>query len=850
MATCFRHLRLLGSVFLLFTSLPHLRADAGRFDLTGPKIDIRVTRDGKILPIAAVPNLLAGDQIWIHPDLPSSQSVHYLLVAAFLRGTTNPPPDSWFTRIETWNKHVRSEGVSITVPAEAQQAILFLAPETGGDFSTLRSAVKGRPGVFVRASQDLAEAGFEQARIEKYLASIRLVPPTDSKALMEHSTLLARTLNLKPNEDCFKLPVDQQYNCLTQTGTQTLLEDGHGQTVVSSLTSGAGSDFINAASATSLAGGGVYSAYVGAVVDLVRIMSGLHTAHYQYIPAIAFPQQEALNLRLNTPPSFQNPKSVIVIGLPAIQASTPPPLRPSDPNQVTCLLRPKLVLSFEGAPLVFSTAFAHDLKLHIDGSPTSGDIPLVPDAFQGGLVKAKEPDRHTLPSVKSDSSWTSENAASYPKPSKSSEASTKKVGDGDDLTLTGSISGFWGFDHFSGPSLPVQEVPGHGWRFVHSDPQIIAGEQNHLLLGSNGTACISGISTGGSAGDPPAKVDWKPTDKRNMVEVTLALNSAAPGSLHLDIKQFGKPDSDTISSQTFSKPAALKSLEFHARDTQATLLGDGLRSVQELRLGSSRFVPSSAGTNGSGALAANSGTAGLQMDLAPGEPTPTVEAGEHLSAKVTLTDARVLTVPAIVAPQRPSVSILSKQFDFTVPSTVKLTNDQDVPLDSRLSLSLRSPAAFPRDSIIEFASMDGSLQTKLSLRDGSLVLQDYQTVLAQLDLRKLFGGSAFGPFQLRMMTHDGVAGSWIPVSTIVRLPTLKELRCSGATAKDCTLSGSELYLLDGIAADPQFATAVKVPDGFVGSALTVPHPAADLLYLKLRDDPAAVNSISMPPITP
>ena len=401
---CFRHLRLLGSAFLLLSSLPYLRADGGRFDLTGPKIDIRVTREGKILPIASVPNLLAGDQIWIHPDLPSSQSVHYLLVAAFLRGTTNPPPDGWFTRIETWDKHVRSEGVSITVPAEAQQAILFLAPETGGDFSTLRSAVKGRPGVFVRASQDLAEAGFEQARIEKYLASIRLVPPADSKALMEHSTLLARTLNLKPNEDCFKRPVDQQYNCLTQTGTQTLLEDGHGQTVVSSLTSGPGSDFINAASATSLAGGGVYSAYVGAVVDLVRIMGGLHTAHYQYIPAIAFPQQEALNLRLNTPPSFQNPKSVIVIGLPAIQASTPPPLRPSDPNQVTCLLKPKLVVAVEGAPLVFSTAFAHDLKLHIDGASGSEDIPLAPDAFQGGLIKASEPSRHALPSGESDPS--------------------------------------------------------------------------------------------------------------------------------------------------------------------------------------------------------------------------------------------------------------------------------------------------------------------------------------------------------------------------------------------------------------------------------------------------------------
>ncbi len=40
-----------------------------------------------------------------------------------------------------------AEGIVITVPADAQQAVLFLAPETGGDFSSLRSAVRSKPGV-------------------------------------------------------------------------------------------------------------------------------------------------------------------------------------------------------------------------------------------------------------------------------------------------------------------------------------------------------------------------------------------------------------------------------------------------------------------------------------------------------------------------------------------------------------------------------------------------------------------------------------------------------------------------------------------------------------------------------
>src|ERR1019366_3203465 len=224
-------------------------------------------------------------------------------------GTTNPPPDNWFTRIEPWDKKVRQEGVEVTVPEEARQAVLFLAPVTGGDFSTLRSAVQGRPGIFVRASQDLAAAGFEQARIEKYIASMRQLSPTeaaDPKLLQEHSNLIAATLALKPNGDCVKLAPDQQYTCLTQSGNQTLLDDGHGQSIIDALTGGASAGLISTASATQLAGAGVYSAYVGTVVDLVHIMGSLHTARYQYIPAIAFPEQQSLNLRLNTPPSFHN----------------------------------------------------------------------------------------------------------------------------------------------------------------------------------------------------------------------------------------------------------------------------------------------------------------------------------------------------------------------------------------------------------------------------------------------------------------------------------------------------------------------------------------------------------------
>ena len=119
---------------------------APAFDLIGPKVDVRVKRGEVTLPIGQVPNLLPGDRLWIHPDFPDSQSTRFVLIVSFLRGATNPPPPEWFTRVDTWSKKAREEGVFVTVPEEAQQAIVFLAPATGGDFTTLRNAVKGRPG--------------------------------------------------------------------------------------------------------------------------------------------------------------------------------------------------------------------------------------------------------------------------------------------------------------------------------------------------------------------------------------------------------------------------------------------------------------------------------------------------------------------------------------------------------------------------------------------------------------------------------------------------------------------------------------------------------------------------------
>jgi hypothetical protein len=209
----------LSLIFCVLQLLPIAAAAQGAtqsvaFDLVGPKVDVRVQRSGQTLPIAQVPNLQAGDRLWIHPDLPDSQSVRYVMIVAFLRGATNPPPDSWFTRVDTWLKSVHQEGVYVNVPEEAEEAVIFLAPETGGAFSTLRGTVRSKPGAFVRAVQDLQQASLDRLRLEAYLDAVRESSP-DPDQLKSRTTLLARSLSIKLDPQC----VDKPTNSCSMTST-------------------------------------------------------------------------------------------------------------------------------------------------------------------------------------------------------------------------------------------------------------------------------------------------------------------------------------------------------------------------------------------------------------------------------------------------------------------------------------------------------------------------------------------------------------------------------------------------------------------------------------------------------
>jgi hypothetical protein len=46
--------------------------------------------------------------------------------------------------------------------------------------------------------------------------------------------------------------------------------------------------------------------------------------------------------------------------------------------------------------------------------------------------------------------------------------------------------------------------------------------------------------------------------------------------------------------------------------------------------------------------------------------------------------------------------------------------------------------------------------------------------------------------------------------------------------------------------DPDFASPVTVPDGFMDSSLPIPAPKGKALYVRLRDDPSMVDMVVLP----
>jgi hypothetical protein len=781
--------------------------DAAPFDLAGPKLEVKVTRAGKTLPIAEVPNLSTGDRVWIRADLPEGQSAHYLLVAAFLRGSTNPPPESWFFRQETWNRKSEDTGLTVIVPQGAQQVVIFLAPETSGDFRTLVNAVRGKPGAFVRASQDLNQAMLDRSRLDTYLAAIRSVGATDPAKLKDVTPLLARSLGMKIDEKCMDRMPELQAACLTQGQDSMILNDGHSESIVEALTSGPAGDLAAQLSYTPQADYGFYSPYVGSVMDIARILDTFHTAQYQYIPALATQQEDHLALMLNTPPSFHNPKSVLVTALPAVEASQAPPLHPVDSKQNYCAEKNSLVLAVDGAPLVFSTGYAHEmiLQLKTKAGKTVDEV-VKPDAEEGGLVlQAKD-------------------------------LSASDFGN----TIPASLHGYWGFEKYDGPAFRLENTHAQHWELAPADREaLIVGREDTIHLSADDASCVDTVLVKDSTGKE-IKADWTATAP-DQVAVKVPLKQAHPGPLMLEVKQYGTVTAQTIPLRAFAEAGHMASFTLHAGDAQGMLKGSRLDDVASLTLNGVTFIPEK--------VDPTMGSDELPMLAKDAKAAANLKQGETGQAQVALTDGRILDVDVAVGAPRPDVQLIGKSVQSSASSTgsnIQLADQDELPQDAKLTFSLRaeSPANFSRREQIEVATEDEAFSTTLSLDSGGMTLENSKVALATLDPAKAFGGSAFGPLKFRIV-ENGTAGDWQPLATLVRLPVLHDLKCPADASQECRLSGSNLFLVDAVANDPQFANPVQVPDGFPGYILPVPRPEGGQLYLKLRDDPTVVNQVTL-----
>ena len=769
------------------------------FDLAGPPLTMTVTRGDATLPIGQVPGLRAGDRLVLKADLPADQAARYVLVLAFLRGATNPPPKNWFFRADTW---VPKKGtITATVPEGAEQAIALLAPETGGDYGAVVQAVRGRPGVFVRAAQDLFQASLDRARLDAFVAGIARAEEASAERLEPVSTALAGSLAIRLDANCLSRPRALQAACLTQNREGMVLQTGGGASLAETI-GGTTTQFAYSLAATKEAGAGLYSPYISLARDFARLFGVFRSANYQYAPTLAVSHGDRMRLQLNNPPSFQNPKSVLVVPLPAIGAGAPPTLR-AGTKAPLCLVRPGQVLPLEDAPLVFATDYARDLSLRLtlaDGKTM--DMPVTADAARGGLVVALDTAR----------------------------LGQQTIGE---AVLTGR----WGFDTFTGPRFLLQNGAPTAWA-PKPDNAVVVGRDTPLTLQGGAASCVEQVSLRDRAGAVKA-VAWKASGA-DEITATLPLARTRAGELTLLVSQYGDAPPAALTLKGQSEASRLEGFTLYTGDKDGRLVGARLDQVAKLEVAGLTFTP--------GPLTRDPG-GGDRMVLTTDGATETVALGIS-DAKVTLADGRTTNVRATITPPRPRVELISRNVDPPAPAAgdvaLALTlPDNVLSQDARLTFSARAVnTRLSAADAIEVATADDSASAKLTVAGGGLQLLGGDVAVATLSPRALLGAGAVGAIKMRLVQGD-LAGEWQPLARVVRLPRVTAVACPAATGA-CTLTGEQLFLIAGVATEADPARAQAVPLGFVGEKLEVPHPANGALFLKLHDAPADMVRVTVP----
>ncbi|WP_395334568.1 hypothetical protein WBP06_23715 [Novosphingobium sp. BL-8H] len=774
-------------------------ADPAPFELTGPDLKIEVTRGQQTLPIAQVPSLAEGDELSIHAALPADQGLKFLLVSAFLRGATNPPPKDWIATASTWKEKEKDKALSLTVPKGARQAVLLMVPDTNGAEGALIDAVRGKPGEFVRAGKDLNQASLDHSRLIAFMDAIQAQDNNAPEYLRTVAPVLAHSLSIKLNEDCLSKVIEMQASCLLENREQLVLNDVHSSSIADTLT-GAPTDLALQLSATPQAGAGYYSAYIGVARDIARIFGAFSNPQFGYLPTLAVRRGDTMSLLLNTAPSFQKPKSVMVAALPAVETDIPPQLR-STAKEPVCLARPGAVLGVEGAPLIFSTSLAHDMRVKLtNASGQTTDVTVLPRADKGGYALAGD----ALPSTFSGS-------------------------------MRAQLHGSWGFSTFDGPDFLVQRPDGNAWKVSGDADALVIGRDNEVVLEGNAPSCVDEVSVRQGNG-APRPLEWKVRDGHHLA-ITVPKGAAGPGELQVELRLQGAKSPETVTLRARAEASRIDGFEIHAGDGQGELTGQRLDQVQSLTLGDIEFRPD--GLTREGAVDH------LRLTAQGAARVPAQGAADK--AAVRLADGRTLPLPVKVAPPRPQAELLSRTVypGPATPGTRSLELGELLPDDGDLVFSVRAAAGnrFDTADVVEIGAggdTGGNTGTvRLTVGKG-LTLASAQVLVARVKAAELPAGT-FGPLRFRLV-DGGIAGDWAPLATLARLPRIEGLSCDAkgkakAEAAPCTLSGRDLFLIEAVSADAAFAQAVTVPPGFTGATLQVPQPVDGKLLLRLRDAP-------------
>lgn len=774
--------RLAPPALLLAASAPGAvrAADPAPFDLPGPDLRIRVTRGTATLPIAEVPELAAGDTVRIEADLPADQRARFILVSAFLSGATNPPPRDWIRSAETWKSKQKDRVLTLTVPEGARQLAVFLVPETGGAEGTIASAVRGKPGEFVRAIQAVNRASLDRSRLNAFVAAIRSEEDDDPAHLKRVAPTLAKSLAIKLNAECLDKVVDYQVACLLENRESLVLNDVHSSSLAETI-AGAPTNLALQLSYTREAGFGYYSQYIAVVRDIAKLFGAFSNPQFRYLPALGLRGGDRLSLLLDTAPSFAKPRSVIVAPMPAIGGDSPPRLRAAS-DAPLCGADPALALPVEGAPLIYSTDFAREMALVAGGQR----VPLRPRADRGGYV-----------------------------------VTAPLTGTG---TVSGRIEGRWGFEPLTGPAFRLQFPDGKGWT-APEDATLVVGRDNTLELRGAAPACITGATM--RIGDGPARdVLFKPQGDGRLT-LTLPMTDAKAGRVSIDLRETGAAKPTTLTLRAYREASRIEAVTVHAGDTVAELTGQRLDLVERVEIGDLRATPQ--------ALTREAKTDRLTL-----AGTGAAPAAGNATARVVLSDGRTLTVPVTVRPPRIVAAIIdgSVRVEGTTPFTPFEPGEPLLPAGATLRFAIRASNSdlAPTDTI-EIAGPAG--QTARLVAGPQLQLQGKDVLVAALDSATL-GPAAFGPLQYRLVRANE-ASDWRPLATLVRQPALQPVKCD-AKAR-CTLRGESLFLIEAVAPTRAFADAVTVPDGFTGRVVDVPRPADGTLYLKLRDAPGRIVTL-------